>query len=189
MCGVLEALTLLGSVVGAIGQYEAGKAQAAAIEARAQEHARMMEMQARVNEQNALFADRRARDAMLRGAEESERVRNEGKQLMGRQIAQLAASNLDLGFGSPLDVLVDTAVGTALDDARARRNAALEAEDFDMQAWNYRTQAMLDRENAAGTLRVARIESRAARQAGVIGAVGSLIGGIGTAYRYSAKIA
>lgn len=182
------ALTLLSSVVGAVGQYQAGKAQAEAIEARAAEQARLMEYQARVSDRNAEFADRRSRDAMLRGAEESERVRQEGAQFMGGQVAQMAASNLDLGFGSPMDVLVDTRTGIALDDARARRNAALEAEDFDMQGWNYRTQAGLDRENAAGTLRQARIESRAARRAGVIGAVGSLIGGVSGAYRYAAGV-
>ena len=132
---------------------------------------------AEINMRNAEFAERRARDALLRGQEEENRVRAEGAQVAGRQRAGLAAAGLDLGFGSPLDILVDTATGIELDAARARRNAALEAEDFDRQAWSYRAQAGLD-----------RAEARSARIGGVLGVVGAGIGGAGRVAQYRASI-
>lgn len=59
-------------------------------------------------------------------------------------------------------MLADTTAGIALDSARVRRNAQLEAEDADKQAWSYRAQAGLDKASASN-----------ARGAGMIGAAGT----------------
>lgn len=166
MCNVM-ALTLASAIVGGVGQMQAASAQAAAAN-----------YQAQVNLTNATLAENRARDALMRGAEEEQRVRQEGGQLQGRQVAQMAAAGLDLTFGSPLDILTDTAVGIEMDALRTRRNAAVEAEDYDRQAWGYRAQAGLD-----------QAEARNARAAGRIGAVGSILSGANSYYRYRASIA
>ncbi|XAI96405.1 hypothetical protein [Microcystis phage Mel-JY33] len=166
MCtvGLLMAGSIATSVVGGI---QASNAEAAASMYSAQ-----------VNEQNAKFAERRARDALMRGAEEEQRVRQEGAQLKGQQIAGMAAAGLDLGFGSPLDVLVDTATGIELDAARVRRNADLEYDDYMRQGWSYRANAGMDRASAAN-----------AKTAGRIGAIGTVLGGAGDYYKYRASIA
>lgn len=165
MCDFVT-MTLLSGGVGAIGNIQAGKAQAQAAM-----------YTAAVNEQNALFADRRAQDALLRGSEEESRVRQAGAAMSGRQTAQMAASGLDLGFGSPLDILTDTMTGTELDAARVRRNAALEAEDMDMQAWSYRSQAGLNRQ-----------EARSATTGALFGAAGSVLTAGASAAAYRARV-
>jgi hypothetical protein len=153
-------------LLGAVGSVYSANAEASAAKYSAQ-----------INERNAQFAERRARDALDRGREEEQRVREKGNQLKGQQVAQMAAAGLDLGFGSPLDILVDTTVGIELDSARTRRNAALEADDYDRQAWSYRAQASLDRATAKN-----------ARAAGRIGAAGSVLSGVTNASVYRAKI-
>lgn len=165
MCnpGILLAAS---TAVGAIGNIQEGNAQA-----------RAYNYTAAVNEQNAVFAETRAMDAIARGAEEEQRIRREGGAVRGRQVAQMAASGVDVGFGSPLDILTDTAIGVKLDAARARRNAQREAEDMDTQAWNYRAQAGLDRQGA-----------RNARAGGVMGAIGTVLGGAGRLTRYRTSV-
>lgn len=165
MCN--PALLIAGSTaMSVVGGIQASNAEAAASMYSAQ-----------VNEQNAKFAERRARDALLRGKEEEQRVREEGNQLKGQQIAGMAAAGLDLGFGSPLDVLVDTTTGIELDAARVRRNADLEYDDYMRQGWSYRANASMDRASAAN-----------AKTAGRIGAIGSVIGGGADYYKYRASI-
>lgn len=166
MCDLVSGLMMASAAVGAYGQIEAGNAQAQAAQ-----------MSAEINQRNALFAERRAMDAIMRGQEEEQRVRQEGHQLKGRQTVQMAAAGLDLSFGSPLDILVDTQIGMELDAMRTRRNAALEAEDFDRQAWSYRAQAGLD-----------TMEASSARSGAMIGAVGTLVGGGANVARYRASI-
>lgn len=166
MCN--PALLIAGSTaVSVIGGVQAANAQAASSMYSAQ-----------INDQNAKFAERRARDALERGKEEEQRVRQEGAQLKGNQIAGMAAAGLDLSFGSPLDVLVDTTTGIELDAARVRRNADLEHDDYMRQGWSYRANASMDRASAKN-----------AKTAGTIGAVGTVLGGFNQYNMYKAQIA
>lgn len=166
MCDLVSGLMAASSLVSGIGQMQQANAQAQAAQ-----------MSAQINQRNAEFADRRALDALMRGQEEEQRVRQDAHQLKGKQTVGFAAAGLDLSFGSPLDVLVDTQIGMELDSMRARRNAALEAEDFDRQAWSYRAQAGLD-----------RAEASSARTGGMIGAVGTVLGGGARIGQYRARI-
>lgn len=166
MCDLVTGLMVASTAIGAAGQIQTGRAQNAAAQ-----------YQAQVATINAGFAEKRAADALARGREEEARVRREGAQLQGQQTAQMAAAGLDLGFGSPLDVLIDTATGIELDALRTRRNAALEAEDFDRQAWNYRADAGMS-----------RAEGKNAQTAGYIGAAGSILSGGAQAAKYRASI-
>jgi hypothetical protein len=166
MCGPL-ALAIASTVVGAGSQIYTANANAAA-----------SNYSAGINDRNATYAERRARDALDRGAEEERRVRQEGAQAKGSQVAGMAAAGLDLGFGSPLDVLTDTTIGIELDSARVRRNANLEADDYDRQAWNYRAGASMDRASAKN-----------ARVGGIISSVGTVLTGASDYQKYKASIA
>jgi hypothetical protein len=166
MCN--PALLLVASTaVGAVGQVQAASANAAA-----------SNYSAAVNDQNARFAEKRARDALERGKEEENRVRQEGAQLKGNQIAGMAAAGLDLSFGSPMDILIDTTTGIELDAARVRRNADLEYDDNMRQGWSYKANAGMDRASAAN-----------AKSAGRLAVVGTVLGGVGDYQKYKASIA
>lgn len=160
MCDLITALTIGSTVMGGMAQMQQANAQAAAANYNAQ-----------VAEMNATLADRRARDAILRGQEEEQRKRQEVAQIQGRQRAAMGANNVDLTFGSPLDTLIDTAVMGELDALTMRRNAAREAYDFNVQGVNLRADAELNRMNA-----------RSARAGGVLGAIGTVLGGGARAY-------
>lgn len=166
MCDLVTAMMIGSTVMGGVSQIQAGKAQAAA-----------SNYNAKVAEMNATLADRRARDAIDRGAKEEQRKRMEIAQLQGQQRAALAANGLDLSFGSPLDTLVDTAMMGELDALTIRTNAAREAYDQDVQGTNLRADATLSRMNAS-----------AARTGGYLGAVGSVLGGAADTYRYRSSL-
>lgn len=158
---------LAGGLVGGVGQLYAASAEASAAQ-----------YSAKVNQQNAEFAERRARDALERGREEERRVREEGNQLKGQQVAGMAAAGIDLGFGSPLDILIDTMTGVELDAARVKRNADLEYDDYMRQGWSYKANAGMDKARA-----------KSAKASGLIGAAGTVLGGFSDRAMYKASIA
>lgn len=166
MCGITEALMMAGTAVSAVGQMQSARA--------AQQAANF---QSQIEARNAEFATQRADDALLRGQEKEQQLRQDGGQQLGQQRARMGAAGLDLSHGSPLDVLIDTHMGIELDAARARRNAQLEADDFETQAWNHRAQAGMH-----------RAEGRNARTAGMIGAAGTVLGGAGNVRQYRARV-
>ena len=160
MCELMTILTVASTVVGAAGAIQQGNAAAAAAN-----------YNAKVAEMNATMSDRRAKDAIERGAKDEQQKRQEIAQLKGRQKAAMAANGVDLTFGSPLDTIVDTAVLGELDALTVRRNAAREAYDYDVQAVNGRADATLSRMNA-----------KAAKTGGYLSAAGTVLGGAGKAY-------
>lgn len=64
-----------------------------------------------------------------------------GEQFMGTQRAGLAASNLKLDSGTPLDILANTAGATSLDARLAGANVEAQAYDQRIGAWNSRSDA------------------------------------------------
>ena len=141
----LGAITsLLGTGVSAVGQVQAANAEADAAEYQ--------------QKQNNILAE----DALKRGAEEEQAQRRRTAALEGRQRAVLAASNIDLGSGSPLAILSDTAMLGELDATTIRGNAERESAGLKASA------------NLAG------MRAKSARQAGAIGAFSTVLGGIST---------
>ena len=136
--------SLVGTGVSAIGQMQAGKAEAAAAEYE--------------QKQNTILAE----DALKRGEQEEEAQRRRTSALQSRQQAVLAASNVDLGSGSPLAILSDTAMLGELDAQVIKGNAERESA-------SYRAGADM-----------AGMRAKSARQAGAIGAFSTALGGIGT---------
>lgn len=155
MCDGVSALMALSTAVSAIGGMRQADAAADAAEFNAQ-----------VDRQNAILADRRAKDAIERGKLEEEKKKRETTLEKQQQEASFTASNLDLGFGSPLDVIVSTATAGELEAATIRANAEREAEDFQVQGVNARNSA-----------RLRDTEARNSRSAGRIGAIGTVLSG------------
>lgn len=149
--------TVASTVIGAAGTiYQAQSASASA------------NYQAQVNENNAIIADRNAADARKRGAEAEQEHRRRVSALQGKQTAVMAASGVDLGSGSPLNILADTAQMGELDAVTIRNNAEREALGYESQGMNFRAEAQLSRSAA-----------KSARTAGMIGAAGSVVSGFG----------
>jgi hypothetical protein len=104
-----------------------------------------MESQAALIDWNASIARLQAADAIERGREAEERFREGVKLTIGRQRAGLAAQNVDVGFGSAVDVQADAAYLGELDALQIRTNAAREAWGFQVQAEDYGKRAEIAR--------------------------------------------
>lgn|SRR5574341_1224779 len=136
---------------------------------------RVAESEAALLDYNANIADLQAQDAIERGHEEESRFRTGVRQLIGAQRADIAASGVDVGFGSAVDVQADAAFLGELDALTIRTNAAREA-------WGYQVEAVDIRERA----RIRRAEGRELARAGVEGArrgreaqKGAVLGAVG----------
>lgn len=96
---------------------------------------------ARMADENAAYANRQAGDAVFRGSDEVAKHYLQQAQLAGRQTAAMAANGIELGFGSPLEVLASTAALGEIDAEALRENARREAEGYRMAALNQRQEA------------------------------------------------
>ncbi|QND53459.1 hypothetical protein HB779_17360 [Phyllobacterium sp. 628] len=161
MCDLGIALTIGSTLLGAAGQMQQAQASASASKYNAQ-----------VADMNAQLSDRRAKDALERGAQEEQKKRQEVARINGAQTAAMAANGVDLTFGSPLDTLVDTATLGELDALTIRTNANREAYDYRVDAVNKRAGATLN-----------RMEAKSAVAGGYLGAAGTVLTGAGKGYQ------
>lgn len=129
--------TIAGAGLGAAGAYRESQA---AIDA--------ANFNAGLYEQNAAAAEQRADDAILRGQEAERRQRRLTRAFIGSQRAAMAANNVRLDEGSPVDVVATTAMLGELDALTIRENARREALGHRQEGSNYRAQASLGRAQA-----------------------------------------
>lgn len=115
--------TLLGGLLGAKGSYDSAKAS---------KHA--YAIQASIARQNALIAGQQADIALQNGRTAEGNVRLRTAQVFGAQRAAMAANGVDLGEGSPNEVLTTTAFMGERDALTVRDNA-------NRDAWGYRVRA------------------------------------------------
>jgi hypothetical protein len=165
----IAAIAAIGVGVSVYGQWKAGQAAKKAGEA---EHA-AADSGAELQDYNAGVADLQAQDALDRGAEEEHRFRQGVDVLIGSQRAGIAAGNIDVGFGSALDVTHDAAFLGNLDALTIRNNAKREAWGFSRQAEDLRKRAVIARKTGVYLESAGRQQQTAAR----IGAVGTLASG------------
>jgi hypothetical protein len=105
---------------------------------------------------------RAARDVLVRGQLDAQRIREQGALVQGAQQAAYAGQGVALGAGgAPEMAAADTARVVALDQLTAINNAAREA-------WGLRVRAESD-----------SYQGRIAKYAGTQGALGSLLGSAG----------
>jgi len=137
----MTALAIGGLALSAFGQWQASRASKKAGEAgRA-----AAESGAELSDYNAQVAELQAADAVERGAAEESRFRSGVRLMIGSQRAGQAASNVDVGFGSAVDVQADAAMLGELDALTIRTNAAREAWGFKVQAEDSRRRAEIQR--------------------------------------------
>lgn len=160
MCELATILTLGSTLLGAVGSIQQGQAAAASAKYNNQ-----------VAQMNATISERRAKDAIERGATEEQKKRQQVQRILGEQQTAMAANGVDLTFGSPLDTMVDTAVLGELDALTIRTNAYREEYDYRVQAANQR---------AGGQLEL--MKGQAAKTAGYLDGFGTVLGGFGKAY-------
>lgn len=169
MVGALMLMSAAGTATQAVGQYKAGQAQVAV--GKAQQAA--SNSQAEISDYNAHVADLQATDAVQIGAQEEARFRTQIRTTIGAQRAGMAASNIDVGFGSAVDVQADAAYLGELDALQIRTNAARQAWGYQVQAYDYRKQA--------DVLRKTGVAQAAAGEAAAAGAkyqiAGTILGG------------
>jgi hypothetical protein len=125
--------------------------------------------QAAVERNNAQIATWQAADAVDRGRIEEQNQRLKVARLAGTQRTAFASSGVELGSGSPLDVLMDTQQLGELDALTIRSNA-------EREAYGYRTQSS----NLTAQSGLTRMAGRNAQQASYISAGSSLLSTAGT---------
>lgn len=160
MCDITTALMIGSTVMGGVGQVQAAKAESAAAS-----------YNSKVATMNATLADRASKDALERGMLEEQKKRSETSQLIGQQRANMAANGVDLSFGSPLDLMVDTAKMGELDALTIRKNTYSEERDLRQNANNYRAESSMSAASAKSAL-----------SGGYLGAMGTVLGGGAKSY-------
>lgn len=117
--------------------------------------------------ESAKTDDALARDALNRGNQEQISQADKTRGILARQTARMAANNVDLQTGTPLDILGDTALFGAVDEQRVRMNAAREAYGHKQAAMDKRNQAKMEKWGG----RVGMFTS-------ILGAAGQMVGGM-----------
>lgn len=154
------ALAIGGALLGGVSQVASASAQSKAAKYNAE-----------VQRQNAQLADRQAKNVLDAGTREEQKQKAMTQQLMSKQQAAQAANGVDVTFGSPLDLMVDTAKQGAVDATVIRTNAYRNYDDTRNQAVSYRNQASLY-----------DMEAKNSKTAGMLGAFSSVMSGLGSAY-------
>lgn len=191
LAGWALGISALGTAVTAYGQYRAAKQQKKAGEtaAAAQEKAgaaarEASESQAELADYNAQVAELQATDAVDRGAESESRFRTQVRKTIGEQRAGFAGGNIDVSYGSAVDVQADAAFLGEMDALQIRTNAAREAWGFKVQAEDYRRRGEIMRKEGLNAEAAARLNAQGTRESGraaatanYFGMAGTLIGG------------
>jgi hypothetical protein len=188
LSGIALGLAVTGSIVSARNQYKAGKAeekaaqrQGDAAERAGQAARRASESQAQLAEYNV--ADLQAKDATERGELDAQRFRARTRGLVGEQRAGIAAGNIDVGYGSAVDVQADATYLGELDALTVKTNAAREAWGYRVESEDLRQRAAIARQEGEAAAEAGRYEREGAyeygkgrRSAGKYGAIGTLVG-------------
>lgn len=103
------------------------------------------EYQNEVDANNAKLARQQAADAMAQGDRESERSTWRTRAIEGQQRAAIAASGLDAEFGTPAEILGETALFGEMEQQQIRLDAARRAWGFNADATNTENQNRADR--------------------------------------------
>ena len=138
--GVLTTILAVTGGLQAKGQYDQGR------------------MARAVGRNNQIMAEYAAQDAIRRGDEEANKIRQRGDAIKGAQRANMAAKGLDLSVGTSAELIDQTDFFSETDQSTARFNASREA-------WSNRTQA-----------RQLRAQGDAAAQQGSLSAFGTILG-------------
>jgi hypothetical protein len=134
-------LAIAGAVVAAAGAAYSGVAQSQAAS-----------YQAAVAKINAKQAGYQAEEAESAGRAQQDQLRLRTSALIAQATTAEAANNLQVGTGTPSQVLGDIAKGGAVDVAKSEYNTALTAWGYKSQQTAFENQAKLDTSQASNAL-------------------------------------
>jgi hypothetical protein len=141
----LAIISLVGMGISAYAQWKAGKKAEEAAKAEGAHQQEASNSQADLADDNAAIADLQGQDAIERGAVEESRFRTQVRGIIGTARTEIAANNIDVSYGSAVDVQADAAYLGELDALQLRNNAKGEAWGFEMQADDLRKRAIIAR--------------------------------------------
>ena len=148
--------TVASTAMSALGSIQQGKAAAASAKYNAQ-----------VQENNAEIARRNAQMAVEKGNAAASAEQMKTRANVGAIKAAQAASGVDVGSESSVDVRSSAAELGMLNTISIRSNAAREAYGYQTRELDALSQAQLDRS-----------EGKSAKAAGYMGAAGTILGGV-----------
>lgn len=109
-----------------------------------------------ISKRNQVALNQQAESVIEAGKVEEGRSRIQTADIKGKQKTGFAASGVDVGSGSPVDILSDTAAFGELDALTIRQGAEADAESLRSRGVSERLQGKLAKRqgygNAAGTL-------------------------------------
>lgn len=108
--------------------------------------------QAQIDDQNSRLASDNARQSIDDTNLEAQRRYRQLADTKGKQQGAMAASGVDLNFGSPADVQRDTAMIGGEDIGQIYRAGYQRTRGYDIDGWNSRSQAAANRAKASGAL-------------------------------------
>jgi hypothetical protein len=108
--------------------------------------------QAQIDDQNNRLASDRARDSIDSTNLEAQRRYRQLADTQGKQQAAMAANGVDLNFGSPAAAQRDTAMIGGEDIGQIYKAGYQRTRGYDIDGWNYRSQAAANRAKASGAL-------------------------------------
>jgi hypothetical protein len=174
MAWVTAAVLLAGAAVKTVGSIKAAKAAKKVGLA----NQRAAESQAELADYNAAVADIQSQDAIDRGQETEQRFRTQVRGAIGSQRTGFAAGNIDVGFGSAVDVQADAAYLGELDALTIRTNAAREAWGYKVQSVDYRKRGDILRKEGVNAAEAGRVNANAIKYdlaGSLVGTAGSLL--------------
>lgn len=170
--GAMIGVSALGIGLQAYGQHKAGQAAEDVGIAKA----KAAESTAQLADFNASVSELQANDALDRGDQRAAQFRSQVRGAIGSTRATQAAGNIDVNFGSTVDVQADEAFLGALDESTIKQNAIREAWGYTVQGFNYREQGRIARQTGEADLKA----GQASATAGNIAAIGTIATGAGS---------
>lgn len=154
MCELIQALAYatmaIGTIASGVTTVVGGIQQAKAQEEEA-------DYQAKVARQNAEIANENAAQARQQGIEDARNIRMKALSTIGLQQAQMAANGMNIGDGSALDTIEDTAMLGEMDALSTMYNAEQNAVNFEQQGANFLNQANLQEMAGRNAAKASRI--------------------------------
>lgn len=183
MCEIVSAATMAGvfgegaaalTVMDVVGVAAAGLSAVGSYQ-QSQAQQKMYEHQASVNNTNRLRAERDAQERERAGVVEANRYRSSLRRAQADQMVSMVGEGADIGFGSNIDLLADTAELGERDALTIQYNADRDAHSIRQQGSDYGAQSSMNM-------------AAAKSQSPGLSAAGSLLEGAGTvAYRWNRK--
>lgn len=161
------------SLISALAQLTGAGATAAGAYSQARALRSQGEYEGRIASSNAALSDLQASDAIRRGEFEAQERARQTQQLAGAQKAGFAAQGVEIGSGTPSEVVADTELLGGLDIETIRTNAFREA-------WGHRAQAQQARYAGKFGLQAARARARSTLLTGGAQAFGGVAGAFST---------